>query len=125
MKRYFTFLMLLITTTAFAQQTGSITGTLSGNGRAIESASVTLLRQKDSSLVKAAVSDKNGIFSFENIVFGNYLVAISSVGYERFYTNPITLSATNSAVNLGVQSLKATDNSLGEVTVTSKNLFWK
>ena len=125
MKRYFTFLMLLITTTAFAQQTGSITGTLSGNGRAIESASVTLLRQKDSSLVKAAVSDKNGVFSFENIVFGNYLVAISSVGYERFYTNPITLSATNSAVNLGVQSLKATDNSLGEVTVTSKNLFWK
>ncbi len=81
--------MLLITTTAFAQQRGSITGTLSGNGRAIESASVTLLRQKDSSLVKAAVSDKNGVFSFENIAFGNYFISVSSVGYERFYFNHI------------------------------------
>lgn len=125
MKSFFTFLMLLITTAAFAQQTGSITGTLSGNGRTIESASITLLRQKDSSLVKAAISDKNGVFSFENIGFGNYLIAVSSVGYERFYSNPITLSAGNSALNLGVQSLKAQDNSLGAVTVTSKNPFWK
>lgn len=126
MKRYFTLLILLITTTivsAYAQQSGTLTGTLTGSGRTIESASVTLLRQKDSSLVKAAVSDKNGIFSFENIAFGNYLLSVSSVGYERFYSNTITLSATNSSLNLGALSLKALDNSLGEVTVTSKKPF--
>ena len=98
MKRYFTLLILLITTTivsAYAQQSGTLTGTLTGIGRTIESASVTLLRQKDSSLVKAAVSDKNGIFSFENIAFGNYLLSVSSVGYERFYSNTIT-SKSNS-----------------------------
>ena len=126
MKRYFTLLILLITTTivsAYAQQSGTLTGTLTGIGRTIESASVTLLRQKDSSLVKAAVSDKNGIFSFENIAFGNYLLSVSSVGYERFYSNTITLSANNSSLNLGALSLKALDNSLGEVTVTSKKPF--
>ncbi len=126
MKRYFTLLILLITTTivsAYAQQSGTLTGTLTGSGRTIESASVTLLRQKDSSLVKAAVSDKNGIFSFENIAFGNYLLSVSSVGYERFYSNTIILSANNSSLNLGALSLKALDNSLGEVTVTSKKPF--
>lgn len=126
MKRYFTLIVLFITTTAtavLAQQTGSISGILTGGGRAIESATVTLLKEKDSSLVKAAVSDKNGVFSFENIAFGNYRLSVSSIGYERFYSSLITLAVSNSSVNIGTLSLKAQDNSLGEVTVTSKKPF--
>ncbi len=126
MKRYFTLILIFITTTAtsvLAQQTGSISGTLEGGGRVIESATVTLLKQNDSSLVKAAVSDKNGYFSFENIAFGNYRLSVNSIGYQRFYSSPITLSASNSTVNIGTLSLKAQDNSLGEVTVTSKKPF--
>ena len=35
----------------------------------VENATVELLRSKDSSLVKTAISDKNGLIEFDNIPF--------------------------------------------------------
>src|SRR6185369_14650165 len=52
-----------------------------------QSASVLLLRSKDSSLIKAIVSDANGVYAFDNVPTGNYLVQGSALGYKQTYSN--------------------------------------
>lgn len=115
--------ILTLAIQALAQNSGRLSGHLSYGGKTIESASVTLLKAQDSSLLKAAISDKNGDFIFENIPFGNYLITINSIGYQRFYSTQFTLSQSNPAIALGKLSLEPQTGSLGEVTVTSKKPF--
>jgi predicted phage tail protein len=61
---------------------------------ALENATVELIKSSDSSLVKAAFTDKSGFIEIENIPFGNYLLRISSVNYNSAYTSVFTLSAS-------------------------------
>ena len=71
---------------AQAQQTGGkISGTIKdgGNQAVIDAASISLLRSKDSSLVKTSLTDKAGNFSFENIKDGQYLVMATSIGHAK------------------------------------------
>ncbi len=115
--------ILTLAIEALAQNSGRLSGNLSYGGKTIESASVTLLKAKDSTLVKAAISDKNGDFIFENISFGNYLITVNSIGYQRFYSALLSLNQTNPAIALGKLSLEPQTGSLSEVTVTSKKPF--
>ena len=68
-----------ISIVSLAQLNGKISGTIKdgGNQQIIDAATISLLQSNDSSLVKAAVADKSGNYSFENINEGNYLVAAS------------------------------------------------
>jgi len=117
------FILLTITVQAIAQRNGKVSGMVSHNGKAIESASITLLKTKDSSLAKAAVSDRNGGFVFENLVYGAYLIAVNSVGYQRYFSPVILLSADKPDITLGNISPEPAISSLAEVTVTSKKPF--
>ena len=59
---------------SFAQQaTGKISGSIKdgGNQKIIDAATISLLKLKDSSLVKTAITDKDGNFALENIKNGN------------------------------------------------------
>ena len=71
----------------------------------IENATVELLKAKDSSLAKVAITDKEGNALFENIPFGNYLAKISIVSYTTHYTSPIQLSETQTNVPVPVITL--------------------
>lgn len=115
--------VLTIAIQTMAQNTGRLSGRLSYGEKAIESASVTLLKAKDSSLLKAAISDKNGDFIFENIAFGNYLITVNSIGYKRYYSTILSINQSNPAISLGRLTLEPQTGSLGEVTVTSKKPF--
>ena len=53
------------------------------NGQAIEMATVRLLSSKDSSLVQGAQTDMKGGFVLPKIKPGNYVLVISSVGYNE------------------------------------------
>jgi iron complex outermembrane recepter protein len=118
-----TIFLLTIATQTIAQRNGKVSGIILYNGKAVESASITLLKAKDSSLAKAAVSDKNGGFVFESMLYGSYLVAVNSVGYQRYFSPVITLAADKPDIILGTISLEPTITSLGEVTVTSRKPF--
>ena len=48
---------------------------------ALENATVEVVKKKDSVLVKAGITDKNGIAELENIRFGDYLLRVSMVNY--------------------------------------------
>ena len=46
---------------------------------AVESATISLMKSKDSSIIKIALSNKKGKFSFTGIPYGNYFVTVSAV----------------------------------------------
>ncbi len=89
----------------------------------LENATAELLRLKDSSLLKAAISDKTGTIIFENLVTGNYRIRISMVGYTTLYSAPIAIDESANEVNIGTVTLQTAISSTSEVTVTSRKPF--
>ena len=123
MKKFFSLLAAItIGMSSFAQSGGKISGSIKdgGNQKIIDAASVSLLKSKDSALVKVAVTDKDGNFSFENIKDGNYLVLATSIGHVKIYSAAITISAGNSSASVGVLQLIPSDKAMKEVVVSSK-----
>ncbi|MGZ8509344.1 MAG: TonB-dependent receptor domain-containing protein, partial [Chitinophagaceae bacterium] len=103
---------------------GKINGTvIDGNTKTIESATISLLRVKDSSIAKMSVADKTGKFEFDNITEGKYFVSISAVGHERGYSDIIDINAANTEIKLKTIELVPQAKSISGVTVTSKKPF--
>jgi iron complex outermembrane recepter protein len=126
MKKLFTTLVLAsISFGSFAQDGGKIFGKIKdgGNQKTIDAATISLLKASDSSLLKTAVTDKEGNFSFENVREGNYLVVANSVGHAKTYSQPIPVSAANLSVNTGTLQLEQAGKNMAEVVVTAKKQF--
>ena len=115
--------ILTIGIMSFAQNVSSINGTIQDNAtqKSIESATVALLRSKDSSLVKATFSDKEGKFFFTNIKIGSYRIMTTFVGHKKAYSE--TFKSIEGNMDLGTISLIAETKSLKEVNVISKKPF--
>ncbi|MFN3848373.1 MAG: outer membrane beta-barrel protein [Spirosomataceae bacterium] len=121
-----TLLFLLIANSyfSFAQSGGKITGgILDEKKQALPFANVLLLKAKDSTLAKATVADANGKFEFFQIVDNQYLVSITMVGYEKYLSPKITISAENKDVNLPNIEMQLMTKQLKEVTVSAKKPF--
>jgi hypothetical protein len=74
---------------------GKINGSVTdGNTKIIESATITLLKAKDSSIAKISASDKAGNFGFDNIANGKYFVSISAVAHQTAYSEVVEISET-------------------------------
>lgn len=116
--------LLFISITGFAQnKSGKITGVVKdNNNKAIQSASVSLHRSKDSSLVKSAVTNKEGLFELENIAAGEYFTAVSTVGFDKKNSAVFTL-ADNATINLDAIQMNQSAKGLEGVTVTARKPF--
>ncbi len=93
--------------------------TLSGNvldenREPVSFANVILKNAADSIIVKGEAANANGNFALRGIPSGDYLLEISSIGFQKFYQNNISLSAD---VNLGTIALKTNSNQLDEVSI--------
>ncbi len=80
-------------------------------------ANVLLLNARDSSLVKGAVSSESGVFYFENLAVGRYLLAATLVGYHKAYS-PVFESSPQGS--FWVLIMQEEPKNLNEVTVTAK-----
>ena len=49
----------------------------------LKGASILLLQQKDSSLVLSAISDADGVYTFNDVKNGTYRVLINMLGYKK------------------------------------------
>jgi|CXWL01.1.fsa_nt_gi hypothetical protein len=87
-------------------------------GKGLEKSTVSLLRAKDSSVVKLVVTGDNGHFSVNATQPGRYLVSASYVGYATAYSQPFELSG--SEMSLPDLPIAKATGSLQDVTVTSK-----
>lgn len=99
---------------------GTVNGTvIDGNTKTIESATITLLRAKDSTVVKMSVADKAGKFNFEGVAEGTYLVSISAVGHDKGFSEAFTINSSNTSVSLKTIELIPVAKSVAGITVTA------
>lgn len=87
----------------------------------IEFANIALLKQ-DSSFVAGASSDTKGLFAFNNIPTGDYILSATFVGYGKRYI-PVKNAIENT--DLGNVPLKSSDIALKDVTVTANAVIQK
>ena len=126
MKRIISILTVLaltsVTMSSYAQQkSGRVEGAVKDeNQKALEGATIALLKAKDSSVAKIAVADKNGNYQFESLPEGKYLVSVTGVGYKKEYTPVFDIISSSSAINLKTTTLIRSASSLSGVTVTAK-----
>lgn len=126
MKRIFILLTVLIGAFVGNAQTikAKISGNvIDGNQKTIESATIALLRLKDSSTAKFSVADKEGKFVFENIPNGKYVVAISAIGHQKGFSESFEVSENNQTIQLKTIELVALPKSMSNVTIIAKRPF--
>lgn len=125
MRKILTMLTLALTALSFVSQAqgkaGKISGTvIDGSTKTIESATITLLRAKDSSVVKMSVADKTGKYEFDAVPEGKYIVLISAVGHNKGFSEVIDINSANTVVLVKTIELVPQAKAIGEVTVTAK-----
>jgi iron complex outermembrane recepter protein len=124
MKTLLTIIALLSLNSFRTNAQGKISGQITDDKtKIVEFANVILLKAKDSTLVKGVLSDANGLFEFEKIPSGEYLVNISQLGYKKFYTPKFSLDADNPSVKLSNLVLSEDSKQLSEVQVVAKKPF--
>lgn len=110
----------------FAQNNlrGKVTASITNEKNApLENATVELLKSKDSSLAKVAITDKNGLAEFDNIRLGTYIAKISFVNYRTQFTSLITVSADQLTVQVPGISLQPGSDEIKEVVVSTRKPF--
>jgi iron complex outermembrane receptor protein len=91
--------------------------------QAIENATVELLREKDSSLVKAAISDRNGLAEFAGIRAGHYRIRVSIINYVTQYGSVFSTGEAQPSIQLPAITLQAAAVEVKGVTVTARKPF--
>ncbi len=114
-----------ISISSMAQTAGNVSGSIKdeGNQQIIDAATAALLKSRDSSLVKSAVTDKVGNYKFENIKGGTYLISATSIGHTTVYSKTFTINNDTLSIILPILQLIRINKSLSAVTVTSKKMF--
>src|SRR3954453_11102045 len=103
-----TLILILVVCINAQSQTGKINGVVkSADNKPLESATLSLLKAKDSSLVKIAIADKTGNYRFENIHYGTYLLQAEAIGYQKNISKALQISAAKPSVTAGEIKLTA------------------
>ena len=114
--------MFFLASASMSQELAKVSGKVKdANGKNIQSATVSLLKSKDSSVVKFSVTDKNGGFEINDVKDGSYLVAVSSVGYNKSFSKIFEIR--QAGILLPDLVINAQSRDLGNVTVTAKKPF--
>ncbi|MEO7531243.1 MAG: outer membrane beta-barrel family protein [Sediminibacterium sp.] len=124
MKKIFTLSVscILFSILTLAQNVAKISGVVKDEqGKALQSATVSLLHTKDSSLAKLAVSDQNGRYEMNNSKPGKYFVSVVLVGYAKAGSNAFDLASTD--IIVPALTLRQSTREMNEVVVQSKKPF--
>lgn len=115
--------VVLVLASIFTLLTNTRGQKISGNvkdldQKPISMVSITLLRAKDSLLVKMNATDKSGTYLFESIPSGSYLISASSVGYTTKFSGRFEI--TTQDVVVADLILEKNSTQLAGVTVTTR-----
>lgn len=113
--------LLMLAMPVFAQV--KISGTIidSDTKKIVEYANLSLLKQ-DSSFVAAVSANDQGLFAFNDIPTGNYILSASSLGYNRLFQS---VNATGKDAKVGAVLLTPSSVALKDVVVTGHTLIQK
>jgi hypothetical protein len=107
-------ILLLMPIFSFAQQTQTITGTITDNASRAALTGVTVVLLSDNKI--GTVTDENGFFKLQNVPLGRQSLHISYLGYEDRSVNDLIVTA-GKEVNLNI-SLQESVKALKDVTIT-------
>ena len=117
-----TVLLFFFVTTAFSQS--KITGFVKDqSGNAVSFANVLLLKTKDSTLVKGAITSETGQYDIENVAKGQYLIAAQQIGYQKVFSKTFEITENTPAVQMPILQTQELPQTLGEVRVVQKKPF--
>jgi iron complex outermembrane receptor protein len=121
MKKLIFSIITLISINLSAQdRSGNVSGQIiDGNAKTIESATISLLRAKDSSVYKFTAADKLGFYSFEAPA-GRFLVSVTAVGHSKGFSETFEISQAGQEVKLKTIEIFPQSKSLANVTITAK-----
>src|SRR5687768_4287492 len=86
---------------------GKVDGIVFFANKPVEAATVNLLNATDSTVMKTVLSSKTGEFEVEKISDGKYLISVSAVGYNKYYSQPFQITSTSPAYSLKTIELSA------------------
>ena len=115
------FIALSIISSLFASATFAqkVTGVVKDQqGKGLDKSTVSLLRAKDSSVVKLSVTGVDGRYSLTADA-GKYLLSVSHVGYMPIYSNHFDVAGTGETTAPDLSMVKASAEMAG-VTVTAQ-----
>ena len=123
-KSLYIFLFFFVfTATAFAQSVkpqGKVSGLLMDEqGKGMDYATVSLLSAKDSLVVKGALSNETGLYVFDHINAGNYIIKSTAVGFEKAISNVFSISEDLPNFTVPVLKMRSASRTLNAVTITS------
>ncbi|GAA4455843.1 outer membrane beta-barrel family protein [Nibrella saemangeumensis] len=122
MKPLLFFLLLSqLSLTTFAQH--RVQGSVKDpTGKDLPFVSIALLHAKDSSLAKGAVTTEQGSYRFENVPNGRYVIAASSVAYQKQKSGVFDVAAD---VTVPALTLTEASRTLNEVTVNAQKPLYE
>ncbi|HUQ96063.1 MAG TPA: TonB-dependent receptor [Chitinophagaceae bacterium] len=128
MRKFFYLPFILLFSAFSAVQAQTNTTVIKGNvtdatQKGLESATISLLKSTDSSVLKIAAADKNGSFRFENFGAGSYLVLATAVGYQAGYSEVFEIAIPVADVAVKPIQLAVASKNLTGVTVVAKKAF--
>lgn len=82
--------------------------------------SVSLLKAQDSTLIKGTMTDDNGVYLFNSLKEGKYLIAFNAVGYLKSFIGPYNVSALHKSFAIGQVVMMATSKELNSVNVVHR-----
>ncbi len=113
-------LLLLTGLQSMAQQSSKVNGSVTDNSKKpLQAVTVSLLKKTDSSLVKAAVTDKEGAFEISTKDTSKLIISYSAVGFDTKYGEAFLLKPGDS-YNAQTIALQTAVNKLQGVTITAK-----
>ena len=125
MKKFYLLILLVFVSvvSAFSQHTtGTIKGTVAGNSKSIEAATVTLLKAADKASAQMVLTNAGGQFELSAVAIGKYQVQVSAIGFATS-TIPVEVSEKHLAITLPEIKLTVASQSLKDVTVVGKKQF--
>lgn len=112
-------LSLLFTASFSVSQAQNISGVVKDQqGKGLDKSTVSLLKAKDSSVVKLVVTNEKGQYQVNPGTHGRYLVRATFVGFAPVYSAPFELSG--SGYTVPDLSITRSTGSLQEVSVTAR-----
>jgi iron complex outermembrane receptor protein len=83
-----------------------------------ESSTILLLKYVDSSIVSSDIAGKEGLFKFNNVLPGDYLLLVTKIGFNKSYTGPYHVTM-GQALTIDDITISSSSKQLNEVTIVS------
>lgn len=122
MKKVFFMLtaLLALSSAAFSQNLSKVNGRVTDETqKPVQGVTVSLYKVQDTFLVKAVLTGNDGLFVFEAVKDGDYLVGVSSVGYKKTVSDVLHIR-DGAEIKVPTLVMQTESKNMKELVITGK-----